>query len=127
MKVVFVLFLIFFSFSLSGQEINTICKNKKPDSLNYDFVCKYLKYHAPAHISPRFKVTLKTAFDKKTISELIDGNRGEDMLDGFQLDQIIKYNLRIRWKLTSGMRLFCGTNTLGTGFKAFYIGYRSYF
>ncbi len=107
-----------------ASEVKTICLNKA-NTFNRDFACRYLKYKAPHHVSHLFKVTLRTAFDRKSINDLIDGKL--ESFEEMDINQFVKYNLRFRVRLNNGARVYVGTNTMGNSFKAYYIGYRFYF
>ena len=120
-KLLILLFGIFV-FDYSGaKDVKTICLNKS-DTFNRDFACRYLKYKAPRHVSHFVKVTLRTAFDRKSINDLIDGK--VESFEEMDINQFVKYNLRLRVRLNSGARFYVGTNTMGNSFNAYYIGYR---
>lgn len=121
-KILLLLFTFLVFGRVEAQEVKTICLNKDTNKFNREFVCKYLKYTPPHHISHHFKVTLRTAFDRKSINDLIDGKL--ESFEEMDINQFVRYNLRVRVRLKNGMRVYVGTNTMGNTFNAYYIGYR---
>jgi hypothetical protein len=118
--VFFVIFLLISSTIFSQINKDTSSYKLSPVTL------ESFRYNAPKHKSPKFKVTLRTAFNREVIG---DKNLSE-ILEEVEFFQFAKYNLRARWKLKNKNKVFIGAQTLGftTGLSnVYYIGFKKYF
>lgn len=122
-KLIFLLFFICnFSF---GQSLSEKNKDIPPNILST------FKYQSNKHQTPKLKFTLITASNKNA-GQIIEDTDISEILTAIESAKIVKYNIRIRWRMKNQDRLYGGAETMnsaikGTGKVLFYVGYRKKF
>lgn len=91
------------------------------DSIISQKTISSLKYHPIKRADPNFKVTIRTTnIHPGAISLLI----GQPLImDGLIISQIANYNLRFRWRIPKGHKLYVGLENMSiTNQNVIYIG-----
>ena len=120
-KQVIILIFVFIKLSALSQINNNLCYTNLPINKSS------LIYHQPKHNSPKFKITITTAINKKYIQQIAE--EPVSSIDEFDVVQLAKYNLRFRFRLIGKNIFYFGTETASVGYKTnvFYFGFRKYF
>ena len=89
------------------------------------------KYCSNKHQTPSLKFTIITASNKNA-GQIIEETDASKMFTAIESGKIVKYNMRVRWRLKNQDRLYGGAETMnsavkGTGKIFYYIGYRRKF
>jgi hypothetical protein len=109
--------------------LNCLAQFKKIDSTAISQrTLESLKYHQPIHHSPKFKVTVRTAFSMTNVQQVLDNGFSTDIFDDIQINQLVKYNGRIRWRFKNKNKIYFGLQTMadvmpGRKPNTYYIGF----